>query len=106
MAEHFFESISAGELSGVSGGFSASQMPASARWIMQHESGGSTHAKNPHSTAFGAFQMIKANRKHYMGANWQSTDLGLQYTAASRYVRDRYGSWDRAKAFWQRHRWY
>ena len=81
-------------------------MDPNARWIMMRESGGRTHAKNPTSSAFGAFQMIKANRKHYMGRNWQSTDFGAQYRAASHYVRDRYGSWASAKRFWQRHHWY
>jgi hypothetical protein len=41
-----------------------------------------------------------------MGSNYQSTDLGAQYSAASHYVRDRYGSWGAAKRFWQAHRWY
>lgn len=91
------------ELESVTGGVA---MPASARWIMQHESGGNPLAKNAHSTAFGAFQMLKATRKEYMGANWQSHDLGAQYAGASRYVHARYGSWDNAKAFWQHHHWY
>ena len=91
------------QLESVSGGVN---MPSSAQWIMQHESGGNPHAQNAHSTAFGAFQMLKATRKQYMGANWQSTDLGAQYAGASGYVRDRYGSWDNAKSFWQRHHWY
>jgi hypothetical protein len=97
------ETITPESLARVGGGFS---MPADARWVMMHESGGDTHATNPHSTAFGAFQMIAAQRKRYMGANWQSTDLGAQYNAASSYVRDRYGSWSNAKSFWQSHRWY
>jgi hypothetical protein len=91
------------QLDSVQGGVN---MPSSAQWIMQHESGGDTHAQNAHSTAFGAFQMLKATRKQYMGANWQSTDLGAQYNAASRYVQQRYGGWDNAKSFWQRHHWY
>jgi hypothetical protein len=98
-----FATASDDELLRVQGAF---QMPASARWIMMRESSGNSHAKNPHSSAFGAFQMIRANRKHYMGANWQSSDLGAQYQAASHYVRDRYGSWDGAKRFWQHHHWY
>lgn len=93
-------------------------MPASARWIMMHESGGSAtaghlHAQGRgdgtpgnHSSAFGAFQMIEATRKRYMGADYQSTDLAKQYSAASRYVADRYGGWDSAKSFWQSHHWY
>jgi hypothetical protein len=103
MSDKSLESLSEESLDRVSGGFA---MPADARWIMQHESNGNSHARNPHSTAFGAFQMLKANRQHYMGANWQSTDLGQQYAAASHYVHDRYGSWSNAKSFWQRHRWY
>lgn len=81
-------------------------MPASAQWIMQHESGGNTHAKNPTSSAYGAFQMLKATRKQYMGADWQSSDLGKQYAGATHYVDARYGGWDQAKVFWQRHHWY
>lgn len=89
-----------------------------ARWIMMHESGGSTTAGHlhkqgrgdgtpgNHSSAFGAFQMIEATRRQYMGADYQSTDFSKQYSAASRYVSDRYGSWDAAKSFWQKNHWY
>jgi hypothetical protein len=103
MSNKPFEIIPQSSLASVSGGLA---MPADARWVMQHESGGNPNARNPHSTAFGAFQMIAAQRKHYMGADWQSHDLGKQYSAASHYVRDRYGSWSGAKSFWQRHHWY
>jgi hypothetical protein len=98
------------EIASVVGGLTDQQiidsMPASARSIMGKESSGRTNAQNPHSTAFGAFQMIDSQRKHYMGADWQSTDLAKQYAAASAYVKDRYGSWDNAQAFWQAHNWY
>lgn len=96
-----FPSIDSTELVVVSGG-----MGPDARWIMQHESGGNPHAKNPHSTAFGAFQMTIANRKHYMGADYASTDLNKQYAAATKYVNQRYGGWHQAKVFWQNHHWY
>ena len=86
-------------------------MNADARWIMMHESRGNTHAghlhaSRRHSSAFGAFQMIEANRRHYMGHNYQSTDFGAQYSAASHYARDRYGSWSGAHRFWNSHGWY
>jgi hypothetical protein len=112
-SEHVFETLTAEQLSTAHG-----SMSAAARFIMMHESGGSTTAghlhsrgrgdgtRGNHSSAFGAFQMIKANRKRYMGADYQSTDFNKQYAAASRYVRDRYGSWERAAAFWRRNRWY
>jgi hypothetical protein len=93
-------------------------IPAAAQWVMMHESGGSTTAGHlhkqgrgdgtpgNHSSAFGAFQMIESTRKHYMGANYQSTDFNKQYAAATHYVTDRYGSWAGAKQFWQAHHWY
>lgn len=91
---------------------------AAASWVMQHESGGSTTAGHLHSmgrgdgtpgnqsSAFGAFQMIEATRKHYMGADYQSTDFAKQYSAATHYVNDRYGSWQGAQSFWKAHHWY
>jgi hypothetical protein len=81
-------------------------MGADARWIMMHESGGNSHARNPTSSAYGAFQMLKATRKQYMGANWQSSDLNAQYAGATKYVNQRYGGWHNARVFWQRHHWY
>ena len=108
-----FVSLNADQLSIPHGGISAS-----AQWIMMHESGGSTTAGHlysqcrgdgtpgNHSSAFGAFQMIQATRKRYMGADYQSTDFAKQYAGATRYVTDRYGSWDKAKSFWIAHHWY
>lgn len=103
MSDSKLSSITTEQLATVQGGVA---MPASARWIMMHESGGNPRAQNPHSTAFGAFQMLKATRKQYMGADWQSTDLGKQYEGASKYVNQRYGGWDNAQRFWKSHHWY
>lgn len=97
-----FEAVEIEKLTRVYGG----AMNADARWIMMHESGGNPRARNAHSSAFGAFQMIKANRKALMGADWQSTDLNKQYAAATKYVNQRYGGWHNARSFWQRHHWY
>ncbi len=83
-----------------------SQLSASERFIISHESGGSTTAKNPHSTAFGLGQLLIANRRHYLGANANTTDPALQLRAFRGYVRDRYGNADRAAAFWRSHHWY
>ena len=83
------------------GGLSASE-----RFIIQHESGGSTTAKNPHSSAFGLGQLIAANRRHYLGANANTTDPGLQLRAFRAYVHDRYGNANHAAAFWRSHHWY
>jgi len=108
-----FSTLSDDELVTANGG-----IPAAAQFIMQHESGGSTTAGHLHkqgrgdgtrgnqSSAFGAFQMIEAQRKHYMGANYQSTNFNTQYAAATHYVTDRYGGWNGAEKFWKSHRWY
>jgi hypothetical protein len=107
------QTLSSEELATASGAISAA-----AHWIMMHESNGSVTAghlhkqgrgdgtRGNHSSAFGAFQMIEATRKHYMGRDYQSTDFNKQYAAASHYVRDRYGSWERAQQFWRSHHWY
>lgn len=108
-----FQILTDDELTIASGAISSA-----ANFIMMHESGGSTTAghlhkqgrgdgtRGNHSSAFGAFQMIEATRKAYMGHDYQSTDFNKQYAAASRYVHDRYGSWERAASFWRSHRWY
>ena len=108
-----FTSLTADQLAIPHGGLNSA-----AQWIMMRESGGSTTAGHlhsqgrgdgtpgNHSSAFGAFQMIEATRRRYMGADYQSTDFSKQYSAATRYVTDRYGSWDNAKSFWVGHHWY
>jgi hypothetical protein len=118
MTTNTLATLTSEQLSNAHGGIGPGEIPEAAHWIMMHESGGSTTAGHlnaqgkgdgtpgNHSSAFGAFQMIKANRRRYMGADYESTDFGRQYDAASRYVRDRYGSWDAAKTFWQANRWY
>jgi hypothetical protein len=108
-----FDTLTADQLVTAHGG-----MSAAANWIMQHESGGSATAghlysqgrgdgtRGNHSSAFGAFQMIQATRKQYMGKDYQSTDFNKQYAAATHYVNDRYGGWNGAQKFWKAHRWY
>ena len=80
-----FEQLSPEQLVIPHGGISDS-----ARWVMMHEFGGSTtaghlHAQGRgdgtpgnHSSAFGAFQMIEATRRRYMGADYQSTSFAKQ----------------------------
>ncbi|HEY4178296.1 MAG TPA: hypothetical protein VGM90_15720 [Kofleriaceae bacterium] len=111
--ETLLTALSAADLETTHGGLSSA-----AQFIMMHESGGSTTAGHLHSvgrgdgtrgnqsSAFGAFQMIQSTRRQYMGANYQSTDFNTQYRAATHYVQDRYGSWEGAQRFWQRHHWY
>jgi len=106
MSDQTLETLSLEDLQRAHGGLSPSDISPEARWIMNKESGGNTHAQNPTSSAYGAFQMLKATRKQYMGADWQSSEFGAQYKGANGYVQDRYGSWGNAKQFWQSHHWY
>jgi len=98
------ENIDRDALVAVSGGLSEQ---ASLNQIIQHESGGRTTAKNPHSTAFGLGQLLYANRVHYLGrANANTTDYNLQLGAMQHYIKDRYGNAQNAWGFWQKHHWY
>ena len=107
-AQDAFETIPAPQLARASGSASCdlSGLPASARSIIMAESGGDPTAKNPHSTAFGLGQLIIANRKALMGANYASTDCGAQLAAFEKYTLGRYGSYDKALAFRKRKGWY
>ena len=75
-------------------------------WIIMRESSGDPTADNPASTAFGLGQLLLGNRILYLGQDYASTDCGRQLWAFRTYVRDRYGTAGRAKAFWQANGWY
>lgn len=78
-------------------------------WIIQHESGGDVNSRNP-SGAFGLGQLMPGNRKQYASqlgiSNPDTTDRGQQQAMMDAYVKDRYGSYDKALAFWKSHNWY
>jgi septal ring factor EnvC (AmiA/AmiB activator) len=75
-------------------------------WIIMRESSGDPTADNPTSTAFGLGQLLLGNRILYLGQDYATTDCGRQLWAFRAYVRDRYGTTERAKAFWQANGWY
>jgi septal ring factor EnvC (AmiA/AmiB activator) len=75
-------------------------------FIIMKESGGDPTADNPRSTAFGLGQLLLDGRRHYLGANADTIDCGLQLQAFRGYVRDRYGTAENARAFWLGHGWY
>jgi septal ring factor EnvC (AmiA/AmiB activator) len=79
---------------------------AAEHWIIMHESSGDPTADNPTSTAFGLGQLLLGNRILYLGQDYATTDCGRQLWAFRAYVRDRYGTAERAKAFWQANGWY
>lgn len=65
-------------------------------FIICHESGFRPLADNPHSTAYGLFQMLTE----------RSSDPYQQTLNGLRYIQGRYGSPSNATAFWRSHRWY
>jgi septal ring factor EnvC (AmiA/AmiB activator) len=75
-------------------------------FIIMKESRGDPTADNPRSTAFGLGQLLLDGRRHYLGANYDTIDCGLQLQAFRGYVRDRYGTAENARAFWISHGWY
>jgi septal ring factor EnvC (AmiA/AmiB activator) len=79
---------------------------AAERWIILRESSGYSTADNPTSTAFGLGQLLLGNRILYLGRDYATIDCGRQLWAFRAYVRDRYGTAERAKAFWQANGWY
>lgn len=69
-------------------------------WIAKHESGFHCWEKS-HSGCCGLFQLSwgMSHRHHWWDPTWNTR-------RAIRYIRGRYGSPLKAKAFWLRHRWY
>jgi septal ring factor EnvC (AmiA/AmiB activator) len=76
------------------------------RWIIMKESSGYPTADNPASTAFGLGQLLLGNRILYLGQDYATTDCARQLWAFRAYVRDRYGTAERARAFWRANGWY
>lgn len=66
-------------------------------WIAQRESGGSYNARN--HNYIGRYQLSSA----YLNGDYSPAN---QERVAQKYVNERYGGWQQAKAFWQTHGWY
>jgi len=79
-------------------------------WIIARESSGRTDAQNPHSSAFGLGQLIRANRVYYalkLGIrNPDTLKFSEQLAMFRAYVKDRYGTAEAAKRFWEEHHHY
>lgn len=77
-------------------------------WIIAHESGGNPRAQNPTSSASGLYQFIDGTWRALGGSTAHAKDASVaeQNAIADRYVAQRYGGWEGAKAFWQSHGWY
>nr|WP_233551641.1 peptidoglycan-binding protein [Lactobacillus sp. ESL0230] len=66
-------------------------------WIAYNESTYSYTAVN--GQYYGRFQLTKS----YLNGDYSKVN---QEKTADRYVKNRYGSWEKAKQFWQAHQWY
>jgi hypothetical protein len=96
----------AGPAGGSGGRCDLSGTSAAEHWIIMRESSGDPTADNPTSTAFGLGQLLLGNRILYLGRDYATTDCGRQLWAFRAYVRDRYGTAERAMAFWRANGWY
>lgn len=74
--------------------------------LTARESSWNPNAKNPKSSARGLFQFLDSTRKNYAwnGVNWN--DPLHQSIAGIRYVKDRYGTPEKALQFWDKNKWY
>ena len=72
---------------------------AAKEWIAQKESGGDYNAVNPSGKYIGRYQLDAS----YLKGDHSPEN---QERVADEYVKNRYGSWEAAKAFWEVNGWY
>jgi hypothetical protein len=84
-------------------------LSAAEAFIIQHESGGNPRAKNPSSGAFGIWQGLGStltSEAKKFGFNPHTTNVNEQLIMFRDYVKNRYGTPEKAMAFWKAHNWY
>lgn len=74
------------------------------KWIINMESGGNPNAENPNSTAYGLMQ-LKDETWELCGSA-KTSDPVQQIVAGIDYIKQRYGTAENAKTFWQQNNWY
>lgn len=90
------------------GDWKATLSPAEA-WIIKNESDFDPTAVNASSGAFGLWQGLGPTLDTYanrFGFDRHTTDPNQQLTMFRAYIKDRYGTAENAKAFWEREGWY
>jgi hypothetical protein len=73
--------------------------------IITHESGWDVFATNPRTGAYGLGQALPPEKMATHGLDWRFNPL-TQIRWTYDYMIQRYGSPERAWAFWQAHHWY
>ena len=86
-------------------GVPASWRPALAT-IMTRESSGQVDAKSPIHSARGLFQLTAANYRYNPSGAGSFGNAVEEAQGGIRYIRARYGTADKALAFWNHHHWY
>ncbi|WP_171056174.1 transglycosylase SLT domain-containing protein [Paenibacillus sinopodophylli] len=74
--------------------------------LVARESSFNPNAKNPKSSAAGLFQFLDSTRKNYGGNKVDWSDPYQQAVAGIQYVKDRYGTPEKALAFWDKNGYY
>ena len=93
---------------GVAGDWKATLSPAE-YYILDHESGLDPTARNAESGAFGIWQGLGGTLDTYaerFGFDKRTTDPHQQLTMFRAYVKDRYGTAEKALEFWKKNKWY
>lgn len=80
----------------INAGLSDKQLSAK-KWIAYRESRYSYTARN--GNCYGRYQLLKS----YLHGDLSAVN---QERTANKYVAGRYGTWTKAKSFWQSHHWY
>jgi SLT domain-containing protein len=72
--------------------------------LTSRESSWNPSAQNPKSTAYGLFQFLNGT---WAGTGYQkSNDPMIQAKAGLQYIKNRYGTVQKALAFWDKNGWY
>jgi SLT domain-containing protein len=74
--------------------------------LVARESSFNSNAKNPKSSAAGLFQFLDGTRKNYGGNSIDWSDPYQQALAGLKYIKDRYGTPEKALSFWDKNKWY
>lgn len=74
--------------------------------LVARESSFNPNAANPKSSARGYFQFLDMTRKNYGGSKVNWSDPHQQTVAGIKYVIDRYGTPEKALAFWDKNGYY
>ena len=98
------ETIREGIKKGGSGNSSSSGLSSkedeARKFIIAHESGGNYSARNPNNpTVYGAYQLKLAYLKGDLSKENQDR-------TAQSYMKERYGTWVKAKEFWVANNWW